>query len=80
MSLPDQAEAPPAAAEVTRGRFAAHPQEQGFVIGYATGLCDRCLNCGCGEQQEPLDLTPGGMVAMARKLGKLKMLKGMIKL
>ena len=65
-----------------RGRYAlfGHPSGQGLLIYRATHLCDRCLACGCGDQQEVIDLSPGGVMAMAGKMGKLKALKGMIKL
>jgi hypothetical protein len=60
-----------------RGRFAVFPQDKGVIVAYTAGLCSTCLACGCGEAQEPLDLTPGGVMGM---MGKLKGLKGMIRL
>jgi len=35
-----------------------------MLIARATGLCDRCANCGCGEQQEPIDLSPAGIMKL----------------
>ena len=50
-----------APAEPIRGRFKLTPVEpNGAIIGWATDLCDRCLNCECGAQRQPLDLTPQG--------------------
>lgn len=61
-----------------RGRFAVYPQDpKGAIIAYATELCGRCQTCGCGAPQEPLDLTPAGMMKMMSKMGKLK---GLIRL
>lgn len=48
-------------ADPIRGRFKLTPVEpNGAIIGWATDLCDRCLNCECGQQRQPLDLTPAG--------------------
>lgn len=59
-----------------RGRFALYPQDpKGAIIAYNTGLCDRCRSCGCGDPQEPLDLTPAGAMKM---LGKMRGLKGLV--
>jgi hypothetical protein len=70
----------PAPAE--RGRYAAypHPTAQGILIYRATGLCDRCQSCGCGDQQEVIDLSPAGVIAMAKKMGGLKAMKGAIRI
>jgi hypothetical protein len=58
-----------APAEPIRGRFKLTPVEpSGAILGWATGLCDRCLNCTCGTQREPLDLTPGGAMKTFLKL------------
>lgn len=78
---PPAPQADPEAPEAAfRGRFAVYPQEpKGAVIAYATELCDRCLTCGCGAPQEPLDMTPAGMMKMMAG-GKLGKLKGMIRL
>jgi hypothetical protein len=71
MNGPDPAE---------RGRFALYPQEKGMIIAYVTGLCDTCQGCGCGQQQEPIDLTPQGVTGLLAKMGGLKALRGMIRL
>ena len=45
-----------------RGRYAVYPQDPtGLVIARTAGLCERCASCGCGEPQEPIDLTPKGV-------------------
>jgi hypothetical protein len=49
-----------------RGRYALFSTDAGPVIARATGLCDRCLECGCGTQQEPIDLTPPGVMRFIR--------------
>lgn len=55
----------PDAAE--RGRYAVRELPDGSVLIYrAAGLCDRCLDCGCGEQLPPLGPIPGNLVAAAR--------------
>jgi hypothetical protein len=56
-------------ADPIRGRFKLTPVEpNGAILGWATGLCDRCLTCECGTQREPLDLTPGGAMKTFLKL------------
>jgi hypothetical protein len=60
---------------VERGRYAAFPQPdgaQGLMIYRATGLCQTCRDCQCGDQQEPIDLSVKGMLSMRAQLGKLK--------
>ena len=47
--------------ESLRGRYRFMPVEgSGAMLSWTTGLCERCQNCGCGNQQEPFDLTPAG--------------------
>ena len=47
-----ETDAPPA---TLRGRFALFGDSpMTYVIAYATDLCDRCQECGCGSQQEPI--------------------------
>lgn len=61
----------PAVAEpVMRGRFAVYATEEGRLkaVAYATPLCERCVSCGCGEQQDPL--TMQSMIAMAMDAAK----------
>ena len=56
-----------AAEPVERGRYAAFPQpdgSNGLMIYRATKLCDRCRDCGCGDQQDPIDLSLKGLMAM----------------
>ena len=58
------------------GRYAVFPQDNGFVIARATGLCETCQSCGCGDQQEPLDISPTGvarLLSQARQAGILKL-------
>ena|ERR1700678_4110094 len=49
----------------------------GWVIARATGICGTCQGCGCGEQEEPVQI-PGIIVGLARSQGKGKLL-GMLK-
>jgi hypothetical protein len=54
---------------VERGRYALYQTAGGVVIGRASGICDRCASCGCGEQQEPVDLTPAGIMRLVKEKG-----------
>lgn len=55
-----------------RGRYALYAQPDGPVIPYTIGLCDRCANCGCGEQAaEPIDFTMAGRARMIGQIAKL---------
>jgi hypothetical protein len=55
---------------VERGRYALYRgTETGLLIARATDLCDNCLACGCGEQQEPIDLSPAGIMRLATSSG-----------
>ena len=60
-------EDPPEPAE--RGRYALYATPSGPVIARATGLCETCQECGCGQQQEPIDLTPPGIMRLIRERG-----------
>ena len=61
------------APEPIRGRFKLTPVEpSGAILGWATGLCDRCLACECGTQREPLDLTPGGSMKTFMRLRSMQ--------
>ena len=73
---------PPAPEPSERGRYAVfpHPSAQGLLIYRATGTCQRCQACGCGDQQEVIDLSPAGVMAMARKMGGLKAMRGAIRI
>ena len=68
---------PPAPPEpLEAGRYKVFPQDNGFIISRATGLCETCQECGCGDQQEPLDISPGGvarLLGQARKSGLIKL-------
>ena len=53
-----------------RGRYyVVRTGPQSMVIARATNLCDRCASCGCGEQQEPIDLSPGGIMKLMSRGG-----------
>lgn len=43
-------------ATVEHGRFRLFEAPDGLVLARAVNTCDRCQNCGCGEQQEPVPL------------------------
>lgn len=39
------------------GRYAVYEAPDGdWVLARATGLCETCRGCGCGEQAEPVPL------------------------
>lgn len=51
--------AAPAGPEILEGpgRYVAYAAPDGeIVIARATGLCDKCASCGCGEQGDPVRL------------------------
>jgi hypothetical protein len=63
--MPDTVAGMDEAPDGERGRyFAYRTGPQSMLIARATGLCDRCANCGCGEQQEPIDLSPAGIMKL----------------
>ncbi len=44
---------------VERGRYALYAGPDGSaMIARASGICERCANCGCGEQQQPIGPVP----------------------
>lgn len=49
----------------------------GWVVGRATGICERCVSCGCGEQAELIQV-PALVIQLATSQGKGKVL-GMLK-
>lgn len=50
-----------------RGRYALRELPDGAVLIYrAANLCDRCLECGCGDQLPPLGPIDGTLVAAAK--------------
>lgn len=60
-----------------RGRYLAiRTGPHSMTIHRATELCETCRNCGCGAQQEPIDLSPGGIMKLmsAAKINPLQML------
>jgi hypothetical protein len=51
--------------ETERGRYlTVRTGPRSLLIHRATPLCDRCAECGCGVQQDPIDLSPGGIMKM----------------
>ena len=48
----------------------------GPLIYRAVNLCERCLSCGCGDQQEPIDLTPAGVMKLIQANGGMSLLPG----
>lgn len=65
---------PVAPVVLAQGRFKLSEAPDGSLIAAAaTGICERCRECGCGEQREP-KIIPGMMVRMLG--GKLKGLLG----
>jgi hypothetical protein len=60
----------PAAGEAERGRYlTVRTGPRSLLIHRATPLCDRCAECGCGEQQPPIDLSPAGIMNLIGKGG-----------
>ena len=53
-----------------RGRYlAVRTGAQSMVIYRAIALCERCSDCGCGDQQDPIDLSPGGIMRLVAASG-----------
>ena len=49
-----------------RGRYAVYDDGTGgLVIARASGICDTCAGCGCGEQADPITV-PAMLVALAK--------------
>ena len=49
-----------------RGRYAVYDDGGGgLVIARASGICETCAGCGCGEQADPITV-PAMLVALAR--------------
>jgi hypothetical protein len=60
----------PAEQETERGRYlTVRTGPRSLLIHRATPLCDRCAECGCGEQQPPIDLSPGGIMNLMSRGG-----------
>ena len=59
-----------------RGRYAVYDMpDGGLLIARTSDICDRCRDCGCGTQREPLGPIPGGVIEMAKMAaaGKIKL-------
>lgn len=59
-----------------RGRYAVYDMpDGGLLIARTSGICQRCLDCGCGDQREPLGPVPGGVIEMAKMAaaGKIRL-------
>ena len=48
-----------------RGRYAVYEADGGLVIARASGICETCAGCGCGEQADPITV-PAMLVALAK--------------
>jgi len=63
------------------GRYCVYQApDGGWIVARAVGLCQTCLDCGCGEQADPIAI-PAMVIKMARSqggnlLGKLKAMTG----
>ena len=70
----------PVVLEYGRYRLFETP-DGGMAVARAVETCDRCQDCGCGTQAEPI-MVPGMVVKLARAqqggglLGKLKAVTG----
>ena len=57
------------------GRYKAFQAPDGsWVLARATGTCETCQSCGCGEQADPIHI-PAMFVAMAKQGGGLAKMK-----
>lgn len=64
----DATPAPPAVIEGP-GRYVIYAGPAGgWVIARATGLCETCRDCGCGQQQDPLPIPEFAASALAELL------------
>jgi hypothetical protein len=67
---------PAAPVPLEAGRYKVFSQDNGFVIARAVNTCERCAGCGCGDQQEPLDISPAGvakLMSQARAAGLVRL-------
>jgi hypothetical protein len=56
-----------------RGRYALYPTpDGGLIIARAAGICQTCVDCGCGEQADPIT-GPAAVVSMAKLAAEGKM-------
>ena len=63
-----------------RGRYAVREAPDGsWVLGRAVDTCDRCQNCGCGDQADPI-VIPAMVIKMAsmRDAGIIRKIRGKI--
>lgn len=80
MSTPAETPANPQVPPVVEGpgRYVVYSApDGGWVIARATGICERCQGCGCGEQGEPVQI-PGMVIALAQQQGKGRLM-GMLR-
>lgn len=73
--MTDNGHTPAVPEPAERGRYAIYMQpDGGLLIARRTDLCQTCLDCGCGQQADPVGPIPGTLVAMARAAaeGKVK--------
>ena len=72
MNDPEQAHPEPS----ERGRYAVYEMgDGGLLIARTSDICDRCRDCGCGTQRDPLGPIPGSVIEMAKMAaqGKIKL-------
>lgn len=60
----EQAGTGPVVLEAGRYRLSQAP-DGSLVLGRATGLCDTCAGCGCGDQSPPVHV-PAMVMRMAK--------------
>jgi hypothetical protein len=54
-----------------RGRYALYrTPDDGVLIARASGICERCSHCGCGEQQENFGPVSAVMLQAAQLAGQ----------
>jgi hypothetical protein len=63
----------PVVLEAGRYKLAQDPGDGSLVLRRATGLCEACTGCGCGDQS-PAITVPAMMMRMARSGMMAKML------
>ena len=77
----ETAAAAPGPEVIEGGRYKVSRAPDGsWIIARATGTCDRCQGCGCGDQAELIQV-PAMVVSLAQSggtglMGKLKALRG----
>jgi len=64
--IPAAGQAPAAPAVLEQGRYKVFEDPDGsWVLARAVGTCERCQDCGCGDQADPVHV-PAMIIAMAR--------------